>query len=110
MYSKVYDSTWSSLYTILPQSYTLALETDRMQRVTKCVPRGDLWVDCGMPPVFFFFLSVLCVLRMLRILRTDILEDRRVDHESVSSGKAPAMQVSAYAAYRTPALHAIGAL
>lgn len=24
------------------QSYTLALETDRMQRVAKCVPRGDL--------------------------------------------------------------------
>lgn len=66
--------------------------------------------DYGMPPGFFLFLSVLCILRILRIFRTYILEDRRVDHESVSSGKAPAMQVSAYAACRTPVLHAIGAL
>lgn len=66
--------------------------------------------DYGMPPVFFFFFLFSVYFCILRILRTDILEDRRVDHESVSSGKAPAMQVGAYAACRTPALHAIGAL
>lgn len=120
-YMTVHGHNITLVYTNFTQSYTLALETDRMQRDAKCVPRGDLRWLWNVPRFLFFFcflffcffcvslFSVSICTTPYSILRTYILEDRRVDHESVSSGKAPAMQVSAYAACRTPALHAIGA-
>lgn len=47
MYSQVYDSTWShslhNLDSILRRLTPLALETDRMQTLAQCVPRGDRW-------------------------------------------------------------------
>ncbi|CDM36067.1 unnamed protein product [Penicillium roqueforti FM164] len=43
----VYDSTWShslhNLDSILRRLTPLALETDRMQTLAQCVPRGDRW-------------------------------------------------------------------